>query len=838
MTPPTPPSPSPSPSQVQTSTSTSFLTPTSPKHHNRSPTDRSRCAQEFHLRYQQRRRQRERLRRKEKEKETETEMESDSNMYLPIPDHEIEQLDEEEEPIELRYKRGQWADSDTESTTTDDSSSAGLGINFYDHLGVGRRRVVFEKLKTRDLEEVFGKENDGREGWKDDNEEEENGYEARNVLYQQGKPIGKPNHKSTYASQLTSNGRTLRAQFQQQEHQQQTPSVSSVYSSTPKTYQSSPGPLKSPDINLELLTPKLLAPIEDPDWDHDSPLDLIDQYLEHNYREQAETFVRIASRETPVRALSGSKRAVSSNSAGSGSCPRSNRNCEERRRSVLGLSVNGLDNADADGDVGVVDPPSQSPRPEGAGAVSSNTNSHDDDETSSSPSLALISYEEGQKESDLESLSKSQLVQKGQQSTLTDSTSSSSSLSIPVQPSSRIQRAINLREQRTGSGFSPSVSLPSRSPSSPSTLGTSPFTLRHSGSTLRILLHSASKPTIVKRSARPFSSTTNSTSTTYISRTQSQTSVVRGPEYFTVEERLHITRLVHATARSCKRHTNCKDCIDTEYAYYENKLLPRSMDPEQRQKIINNNRSLRNIKNELESLAEHGAISDEAYDTIMAALPAESSLGGSSARSNPTPVQAQAPAPAPVPTNAFNNMRLNDPPPPAYTTPVAPSVPNRAPSAPPAKPEIARATALYRYAEPDDCTFEPGDQIVVHEYMNNDWWLGRNLRTGKEGVFPVNYVQVIPSQPQGPPTMHGAYGNEKANYNNAYPGQYQPQQGPPPPGPSNPYNSSVPPMAIAEEPSKPGKGQEMGKKFGKKLGNAAIFGAGATIGGNIVNSIF
>lgn len=29
-----------------------------------------------------------------------------------------------------------------------------------------------------------------------------------------------------------------------------------------------------------------------------------------------------------------------------------------------------------------------------------------------------------------------------------------------------------------------------------------------------------------------------------------------------------------------------------------------------------------------------------------------------------------------------------------------------------------------------------------------------------------------------------------------------------------------------------------GKKFGKKLGNAAIFGAGATIGGNIVNSIF
>jgi len=47
-------------------------------------------------------------------------------------------------------------------------------------------------------------------------------------------------------------------------------------------------------------------------------------------------------------------------------------------------------------------------------------------------------------------------------------------------------------------------------------------------------------------------------------------------------------------------------------------------------------------------------------------------------------------------------------------------------------------------------------------------------------------------------------------------------------------------MQIADQPveSKPGKGGEMGKKFGKKLGNAAIFGAGATIGGNIVNSIF
>jgi hypothetical protein len=33
-------------------------------------------------------------------------------------------------------------------------------------------------------------------------------------------------------------------------------------------------------------------------------------------------------------------------------------------------------------------------------------------------------------------------------------------------------------------------------------------------------------------------------------------------------------------------------------------------------------------------------------------------------------------------------------------------------------------------------------------------------------------------------------------------------------------------------------GNEQVKKFGSKLGNAAIFGAGATIGSKVVNSIF
>ena len=53
------------------------------------------------------------------------------------------------------------------------------------------------------------------------------------------------------------------------------------------------------------------------------------------------------------------------------------------------------------------------------------------------------------------------------------------------------------------------------------------------------------------------------------------------------------------------------------------------------------------------------------------------------------------------------------------------------------------------------------------------------------------------------------------------------------------------PMAVSQAGSMPptegrkmSKFEENGKKFGKKMGNAAIFGAGATIGSNIVNGIF
>ncbi|KAK8906537.1 hypothetical protein QC760_005127 [Botrytis cinerea] len=321
-----------------------------------------------------------------------------------------------------------------------------------------------------------------------------------------------------------------------------------------------------------------------------------------------------------------------------------------------------------------------------------------------------------------------------------------------------------------------------------------------------------SSPTIAKRSSR-----------------NKPSKPQRGELYFFEHERQKIEQLVaQSKNRNCTEHQNCTDCIEKEYAYYENKIMSTSMPPERRQQIMKANRSIRNIKNELENLLEDELIAYDVYELVVSKLPSEISLNSTS---SPAP-RANAVAPAPVaPVAAFSQLNVNnDNPPPSYQS--TPNLPPRGPTQPPARPEVGRATALYRYTEPEDCNFDVGDTIIIYEYMNDDWWMGKNEKTGKEGVFPSNYVQKHQNQsPQG-----AYYGNEKATYS-PYGSQ---QQGSAPPGPSNPYNSSVPPMAVAEQPTedKTSKGGEMGKKFGKKLGNAAIFGAGATIGGNIVNSIF
>lgn len=278
-----------------------------------------------------------------------------------------------------------------------------------------------------------------------------------------------------------------------------------------------------------------------------------------------------------------------------------------------------------------------------------------------------------------------------------------------------------------------------------------------------------------------------------------------------------------------------------------------------RQLIMETNRSLRNIKTELENLLEKGVINESVFDQIHAALPQESPLSGplrtaSSSTASPAPAPARdSPASAtnnvsspPPPTQQMQNLGINQPPPasqspapgpPSYDATPAPQIPNRS-----GKPVLAHARALYRYVASDnrDVSFEKDDKIIVHEYMNQDWWMGQNARTQQEGIFPRNYV-LVDQEEQQKAAPYGAPPYAQPQYGYPPAGQGPPQQ-------QNPYNSSVPPMAVAEggqngqqADGKHGEGNkvnEYGKKFGKKLGNAAIFGAGATIGGNIVNSIF
>lgn len=218
---------------------------------------------------------------------------------------------------------------------------------------------------------------------------------------------------------------------------------------------------------------------------------------------------------------------------------------------------------------------------------------------------------------------------------------------------------------------------------------------------------------------------------------------------------------------------------------------------------------------ELEFLVDANVITSQQYDTIINQLPASAASSGRALPAVPTQQLANlnvSKTPEPEKKNGnigyYADSAAANPPPPAYPTP---------PAAPVGPPALCHATALYQYNAQDagDLALLPNDKVVVTEYMNNEWWKGSNERTGQEGIFPASYVRreekaIVPAPSPGPAPSN--YGNMPLDVSNGA----QQNGGP-------------------HEPSKMEQG---GKKFGKKLGNAAIFGAGATIGGKIVNGIF
>lgn len=206
---------------------------------------------------------------------------------------------------------------------------------------------------------------------------------------------------------------------------------------------------------------------------------------------------------------------------------------------------------------------------------------------------------------------------------------------------------------------------------------------------------------------------------------------------------------------------------------------------------------------ELEFLTDNNVITRDQFDAIVRQLPSETSLTGASV----------------VPTPAMNNLSLsntngtrnekvaslydNTPqqsynPPPAYGNP-SPAPPPPAAAA----PVLATAVSLYAYNGTDagDLNLAPNDHIAITEYMNAEWWKGRNERTGQEGIFPRSYVRLEENKALSPGPQQSSYGNMPMDVSqNA---QQQQQQQP-------------------EGEKKKGTAS----KIGGKLGNAALFGAG------------
>ncbi|KAG1747149.1 SH3-domain-containing protein [Suillus paluster] len=188
----------------------------------------------------------------------------------------------------------------------------------------------------------------------------------------------------------------------------------------------------------------------------------------------------------------------------------------------------------------------------------------------------------------------------------------------------------------------------------------------------------------------------------------------------------------------------------------------------------------------------------------------------------------------------------------------------------------AEARAIWDWAseDPNDLSFHTGEIIEIVKETNADWWTGRN-KVGKQGLFPSTYVEKLaprsvspPSFPEFPKTrtsVDSKYGlNSEPKYPSSGPlgppqyssppysvpqpvqQQYPPPLGPPPTGgyppPGPPYNSYTgnPPVVqpVPQQPPKKGRFGNLGSTMAQSAAGGLGFGAGAAIGGDIVNSIF
>ncbi|AJP42275.1 Pin3p [Saccharomyces cerevisiae YJM1078] len=204
------------------------------------------------------------------------------------------------------------------------------------------------------------------------------------------------------------------------------------------------------------------------------------------------------------------------------------------------------------------------------------------------------------------------------------------------------------------------------------------------------------------------------------------------------------------------------------------------------------NRSLTNIRTELDFLKESNVITNDVFDQINKSLPVKWD-------------------PSSAPRNASTTS-------------------------------LEYVEALYQFdpQQDGDLGLKPGDKVQLLEKLSPEWYKGSC--NGRTGIFPANYVKAAFSGSNGPsslppPPQYKAQELQQVPTQNSATSSYQQQPFPPP----STYYYQQPQQQPQQAPP-PQQQQQSShshlKSFGSKLGNAAIFGAGASIGSDIVNNIF
>lgn len=273
------------------------------------------------------------------------------------------------------------------------------------------------------------------------------------------------------------------------------------------------------------------------------------------------------------------------------------------------------------------------------------------------------------------------------------------------------------------------------------------------------------------------------------------------------------------------------------------------------------------IYQELEFLADSSVIKPDQLNAILAQLPTETDARTAAARQNqtppsplqtqpqPQPIQAQPPpAPYSPPVTQTSNVSLNE------KAPVYNQYATPPPQAPPAYPQAASApslgfaSAMWAYTPTDegDLALAPNDRIVVLEHMNVDCMFGeRGLQQESRANMRMQGGAVATSVPaqkvSSLKVMSSRWRRREASIRRlrlpitgiclwllARAGLAQL-----PMNQSRRANLSRMARSLARNWAMRVCSSVCSSTLTKKLTKViAIFGAGATVGSNIVNSIF